>query len=319
MGIFETATDPEPMWKVRALAQATGLTVRALHYYEQIGLLRPSQRSPAGHRLYDSADVARLYRISLLRRLGFPLDQITSVLNDPEWQLTGAVDRHLGHTQRRAASAARLCPRLAAMAAELARQENPSPEQLFSTLEEMTMLDGAIHSTTSLLVYDEITAAQDYIVRVFGLTPTMPAASRPEPRSSWNPSTSPTASASMAPAILKASSGSSTPPSPRNRAGPSIRAELAGPGPALAVPPVRRQLRAGPSGRARWSGRSPAPKPGGAAQPRRRTVRLRSSPGRTPRHPQICPRPRRPRRPWLGRLCPARRSRPRPGGLAASR
>ena len=170
MGIFETATDPEPMWKVRALAQATGLTVRALHYYEQIGLLGPSQRSPAGHRLYDSADVARLYRISLLRRLGFPLDQITSVLNDPEWQLTGAVDRHLGHTQRRAASAARLCTRLAAMAAELARQENPSPEQLFSTLEEMTMLDGAIHSTTSLLVYDDITAAQDYIVRVFGLT-----------------------------------------------------------------------------------------------------------------------------------------------------
>src|ERR1017187_4796542 len=116
MGIFETATDPEPMWKVGVLAQATGLTVRALHYYEQIGLLGPSQRSPAGHRLYDSADVARLYRISLLRRLAFPLDQITSVLNDPEWQLTAPVCRLLIYTQPRAASASSLCPRLAAMA-----------------------------------------------------------------------------------------------------------------------------------------------------------------------------------------------------------
>jgi MerR family transcriptional regulator, thiopeptide resistance regulator len=123
-------------WKVGALARATGLTVRTLHYYEHIGLLTPSRRSPAGHRLYDGEDVARLYRVSLLRRLGFPLDQITGVLDDPEWQLAPAVDRHLSHTQDRAAITARLCTRLAAMAAELARQDNPSPEQLFSTLEE---------------------------------------------------------------------------------------------------------------------------------------------------------------------------------------
>ncbi len=47
------------------------------------------------------------------------------------------------------------------MAAELARHDNPSPEQLFSTLEEMTMLDGSIHSTTGLLIYDDIDAAHD--------------------------------------------------------------------------------------------------------------------------------------------------------------
>lgn len=74
---------PGQAWRVGALASATGLTVRALHYYDQIGLLRPSRRSAAGHRLYDAADVARLYRLSLLRRLGFPLDQITGVLEDP--------------------------------------------------------------------------------------------------------------------------------------------------------------------------------------------------------------------------------------------
>src|ERR1700691_5472333 len=134
MGTFETADPPEQAWKVGALARAAGLSVRALHYYDEIGLLKPSRRTAAGHRLYDGGDVARLYRISLLRRLGFPLDQIAAVSEDPKWQLAPAVDRHLNHTQHRAAVAARLCTRLASMAAELARQDNPSAEQLVSLL-----------------------------------------------------------------------------------------------------------------------------------------------------------------------------------------
>jgi MerR family transcriptional regulator, thiopeptide resistance regulator len=171
MGIFDATDQPEQAWRVGALAQAAGLTVRALHYYGQIGLLQPSARSAAGHRLYDADDVARLYRISLLRRLGFPLDQIASVLDDPRWQLSAAVDRHLADTQRQAAHAARLATRLASMAAELARQDSPSAEQLFSTLEEMAMTTSTIHSATGFLVYDDIVAAQEYLVRVFGLTP----------------------------------------------------------------------------------------------------------------------------------------------------
>ena len=180
MSTFEAAGAPEQAWKVGALARAAGLTVRTLHYYDQIGLLTPSRRTAADHRLYDGGDVARLYRISLLRRLGFPLEQIAVVLEDPQWQLADAVGRHLGDTQRRAAIATRLCTRLAGMAAELARQDNPSPEQLFSTLEEMTMLDGTIHSTTGMLVYDDTAAAHDYIVRVFGLTPGQPQADAAE-------------------------------------------------------------------------------------------------------------------------------------------
>jgi len=171
MGMFETTDTSEQAWKVGALAEATGLTVRALHHYDHIGLLRPSRRTDAGHRLYTADDVTRLYRISLLRRLGFPLEQISSVLENPEWQLAPAVDRHLEHSQQRAAIAARLCTRLASMAAELARRDNPSPEQLFATLEEMTMLDDTIHSTTSLLVYNDLAAAHEYLVRVYGLTP----------------------------------------------------------------------------------------------------------------------------------------------------
>src|SRR5262252_2085360 len=116
---------PGRTWKVGALAKATGLTVRTLHHYDEIGLLRPSARLAGGHRLYDADDVARLYRIIRLRQLGFPLSQVAEVLAEPEWQLAPAIERHLAEARLRAVTASRLCARLAAMAAELAHQEHP--------------------------------------------------------------------------------------------------------------------------------------------------------------------------------------------------
>ena len=53
---------------VGRLARATGLTVRTLHHWDEIGLLRPAERSGAGHRRYSAEDVERLYRILALRR-----------------------------------------------------------------------------------------------------------------------------------------------------------------------------------------------------------------------------------------------------------
>ena len=158
------------VWKVGALAELTGLTVRGLHHYDHIDLLRPSCRSSSGHRLYTADDVARLYRICLLRRLGFPLDRIASVLDDPQWQLRDAVQRHLDDTRRRVQLAASLTSRLSGMISALARYDDPSTDELFATIEEMTMLDSTAHSTTALLVYDDLAAAHEYLVRVFGLT-----------------------------------------------------------------------------------------------------------------------------------------------------
>jgi DNA-binding transcriptional MerR regulator/uncharacterized glyoxalase superfamily protein PhnB len=161
-------------WKVGALARASGLTVRALHHYDHIGLLSPSMRTAAGHRLYSPQDVARLYRITLLRRLGFPLERIATAIDQPEWQLAAALRRHLEHTREQAAATVRLCGRLADMAAALDAEaldgeEHPDGGQLFATLEVMTMADTPIRATTGLLVYDDIAAAHDYIVSVYGL------------------------------------------------------------------------------------------------------------------------------------------------------
>ena len=70
-----------PVWKIGELARRTGLTVRTLHHYDEIGLLSPAERSDGGHRVYDEADVQRLYRIVSLRSLGFPLDAIAQALD----------------------------------------------------------------------------------------------------------------------------------------------------------------------------------------------------------------------------------------------
>lgn len=66
---------------VGELARLTGITVRTLHHYDERGLVRPSQRSAAGHRLYDDGDVVRLQQVLVLRELGVPLDEIAAALD----------------------------------------------------------------------------------------------------------------------------------------------------------------------------------------------------------------------------------------------
>lgn len=72
------------MHTVGEVATLTGVTVRALHHYETLGLLCPTGRSDAGYRLYDGADLERLQEIVVWRALGFPLAEIKALLDDPE-------------------------------------------------------------------------------------------------------------------------------------------------------------------------------------------------------------------------------------------
>ena len=65
---------------VSQVARLARCTVRALHHYDELGLLSPSARSASGYRLYDDDDLARLREILLLRQLGVGLDAIAEVL-----------------------------------------------------------------------------------------------------------------------------------------------------------------------------------------------------------------------------------------------
>ncbi len=81
---------------VGELARLAGVTVRTLHHYDRIGLLRPSGRTTAGYRVYDRDDVDRLQRVLLYRGLGFGLEQVATLLDDP----AADTDEHLRRQHR---------------------------------------------------------------------------------------------------------------------------------------------------------------------------------------------------------------------------
>lgn len=99
-------------WSVGEVAKVAGVTVRALHHYDRIGLLSPGGRTAAGYRRYEEADLERLRQILLYRELGFPLEEIATVLDDP-----GADAR--AHLRRQHALLTARLERLAAMAAAI--------------------------------------------------------------------------------------------------------------------------------------------------------------------------------------------------------
>ncbi|MFF0367336.1 MerR family transcriptional regulator [Micromonospora sp. NPDC005087] len=70
-------------YTVGQVAKVAGVTVRALHHYDEIGLLSPSGRTAAGYRRYDDADLERLQLVLYYRELGFPLEEIAAIIDDP--------------------------------------------------------------------------------------------------------------------------------------------------------------------------------------------------------------------------------------------
>src|SRR5690606_37281773 len=79
-----TEKGAEVSYSVGQVAGFAGVTVRTLHHYDDIGLLVPSERSPAGHRRYSDADLDRLQQILFYRELGFPLEEVAALLDDPD-------------------------------------------------------------------------------------------------------------------------------------------------------------------------------------------------------------------------------------------
>ncbi|GGM59877.1 HTH-type transcriptional activator TipA [Thermopolyspora flexuosa] len=70
-------------YSVGQVARLAGVTVRTLHHYDEIGLLSPSERTAAGYRRYTEADLDRLQRVLFYRELGFPLEEIATILDRP--------------------------------------------------------------------------------------------------------------------------------------------------------------------------------------------------------------------------------------------
>ena len=122
-----------PVWKIGELARRTGLTVRTLHHYDEIGLLSPAERSDGGHRVYDEASVQRLYRIVSLRSLGFPLEAIAQALDSERFDPQAAVDDHLRRLEAQIAQEQRLVRTLQTL------RDRLEADDFLTAIEELTM------------------------------------------------------------------------------------------------------------------------------------------------------------------------------------
>ncbi len=83
------------MKTVKEISKLTGISVRTLHYYDEINLLRPTQITEAGYRLYDDTALERLHSILLFRELQFPLKEIKVILDSPDFDTQSALKEQI--------------------------------------------------------------------------------------------------------------------------------------------------------------------------------------------------------------------------------
>jgi len=95
-------------YTVSQLAEMAGVSVRTLHHYDHVKLLKPSSRTEAGYRLYGPAELLRLQQILFFKELDLPLHEIRQVLDDPAFDPVQALQNHRRLLQGRAARLTRL-------------------------------------------------------------------------------------------------------------------------------------------------------------------------------------------------------------------
>jgi MerR family transcriptional regulator, thiopeptide resistance regulator len=127
--------------KVGDLAKQTGVSVRTLHYYDEIGLLSPSHRTEAGYRLYSEDDIIRLQQIVSLRQIGFSLEQIRECFEQSEFSPHHVVQLHLSQLKEQMALQQQLYARLETIATRLESTEAVSIQEFIQLIGVTTMIE----------------------------------------------------------------------------------------------------------------------------------------------------------------------------------
>jgi DNA-binding transcriptional MerR regulator len=132
---------PEGLWRVGDLARQSGVSVRTLHYYDQIGLLSPSRHTEGRHRLYTAGDIVRLQQIRSLQQMGFSLEEIRDCLESSEFSPHEVIALHLERLRGQIAAQQRLCDRLEKIAGRLQMAEEIPAGEFIQLVETMTMVE----------------------------------------------------------------------------------------------------------------------------------------------------------------------------------
>ncbi|MEM7716454.1 MAG: MerR family transcriptional regulator [Cyanobacteria bacterium P01_A01_bin.68] len=126
-------------WKVGELASLTGLTVRTLHHYDEIGILKPSEYSSSGHRLYREEDIIQLQQILSLKQLGFSLEEIKDCLQNPDFSPAKAIKSHVDKLNQQIELQQQLTRLLTGIYIHLKAEEKIDIDDLMKTIEVTKM------------------------------------------------------------------------------------------------------------------------------------------------------------------------------------
>jgi len=127
--------------KVGEVAKRTGLSVRTLHYYDEIGLLSPAEHTASRHRLYGAPELLRLQQIKSLRQLGFSLDEIRVMLDSPTLSPRRVLEMHAARLREQIVERERLAALLESLAVSFSCADAVSVDTLIQAIEGITMIE----------------------------------------------------------------------------------------------------------------------------------------------------------------------------------
>ena len=127
--------------KIGELAKRTGVSIRTLHYYDEIGLLSPVTVTKSRHRLYGSAELVRLQQIKSLRHLGFSLEEVRACLDAPEFSPARVIDMHVRRLRDQVDKEQRLIALLETLAAGYQAETVRSVQDFIGLIEEITTIE----------------------------------------------------------------------------------------------------------------------------------------------------------------------------------
>ncbi len=119
------------MFTVKQLSKIAGITPRTLHYYDEIGLLKPSRVGDNGYRYYADEALLRLQQILLFRELDLPLENIKEILGRRDFDVLNALENHKVELQHRIQQMQRLIKTVDSTISHLKGELDMSPKQLF--------------------------------------------------------------------------------------------------------------------------------------------------------------------------------------------
>jgi DNA-binding transcriptional MerR regulator len=126
---------------VSQIARRTGVTVRALHHYEALGLLLPAARSDAGYRLYGERELLRLQHIASLKALGFTLEEVRACLDGQSPSLGEALARQVQRLRADLVRRHDVLARLERLAGDVAAGRVVDTETLLNGIEASTLME----------------------------------------------------------------------------------------------------------------------------------------------------------------------------------